>query len=104
MFFFGGMVVATDPKSVFFKCWFKPSERQMLNCLFFNFLIDDFFLNKNLLNYNCYLFIKNNFYDYSSDQYLLTELLPEIFIIIFIFYSLINIFNDKKIPNFQYYK
>lgn len=55
---------------------------------------------------NFFLLLENNFYqiDYSINQNLVLEILPEIMIIFFIFYSLINVFNDKTNSIFQYRK
>ena len=75
-----------------------------LKLLFFVVSLNDFFTNLNLSECNYYYFFKEHFYNCSTNESLFIELLPEITLILFLFYNLINIFNDKKIPIFQYYK
>nr|QFP99051.1 NADH dehydrogenase subunit 2 [Rhizaria sp.] len=55
---------------------------------------------------NYFFLLENNLYysDYNFDQHLIFEILPEITLIFFICYSLVNLFNDKKFAIFQYYK
>ena len=66
------------------------------------FCINDWLINKTYLLF----LIENNFYldDYKSAKYFIIELLPEITIIFFIFYTLVTFFNDNNKLIYQYYK
>ena len=52
------------------------------------------------------LILKGNFYNQTSiiDINIMLDLLPELLIVLFIFYNLINLFNNKTKVIFQYYK
>jgi hypothetical protein len=56
--------------------------------------------------YKFFSITENNFYysDFESNQSLILEVLPECILTFFIFYSLVNLFNDKTAVIFQYYK
>jgi NADH-quinone oxidoreductase subunit N len=58
------------------------------------------------MNYNFFYIMENNFYfsDGGFNQNLILELLPEFTLTFFIFYSLVNLFNDRTTVIFQYYK
>lgn len=57
-------------------------------------------------NFHFFIILENHFYHSDSDlnQNLILEILPECVLGFFIFYSLINVFNDKTTVIFQYYK
>jgi Zn-finger protein len=71
-----------------------------------NTLIEKAMINSSSMKYNFFSIMENNFYpcDFDLNQNLILEILPECFLAFFIFYSLINVFNDKTTVIFQYYK
>lgn len=77
-----------------------------LNLSMFSLFLKDNIINIYLWKIDYFLFYENNFYYWinKNNQYLIIEILPEIILVFLIFYNLINIFNDKKVPIFQYYK
>ena len=66
----------------------------------------EIFLNISSETKNCYFTIVDNIYYYGFiiNYFIFIEVLPELLLILFIFYSLVNIFNDKNSSIFQYYK
>ena len=79
---------------------------KMLKLLILNALIEKITIKSSSIKHNYFHSIENNFYysDYGFNQNLVLEILPECLLIFFIFYSLINLFNDKTTVIFQYYK
>ena len=63
-------------------------------------------VSRNSENTNFYSIMENNFYhsDFYLNPNLILEVTPELILIFFIFYSLINLFNDKTTVIFQFYK
>ena len=78
----------------------------MLKLLILNALIEKVTIKSSSIKHNFFHSMENNFYysDYGFNQNLVLEILPECLLIFFIFYSLINLFNDKTTVIFQYYK
>ena len=78
----------------------------MLNFFIHISLIEKVILKPSFIKHNFFYILENNFY-YSNlgfNQDLILEILPECVIVFFIFYSLVNLFNDKSTVIFQYYK
>jgi NADH-quinone oxidoreductase subunit N len=66
----------------------------------------EIFLNISSETKNYYFTIVDNiyYYDFIINYFIFIEVLPELLLLLFIFYSLINMFNDKNSSIFQYYK
>ena len=66
----------------------------------------DVFLNISSGTKDYYFTVIENiyYYDVKLNYSIIIEILPELLLLFFIFFSLINMFNDKKNSIFQYYK
>jgi hypothetical protein len=78
----------------------------MLKLFILSTIIEKVIIASYSINYNFFIILEKNFYysDYGFNQNLVLDVIPEFVLIFFIFYSLINIFNDKTTVIFQYYK
>jgi hypothetical protein len=78
----------------------------MLNFFIFISLIEKTISKQYFIRYDFFYALENNFYysNFGFNQNLILEILPECILVIFIFYSLVNLFNDKTKVIFQYYK
>jgi hypothetical protein len=86
--------------------WVRIPLFPMLKLFILSNLIEKTMLTPYFIRYNFYFILENNFYfsNYFFNKNLLLEVLPECTLTVFIFYSLISIFNDKTTVIFQYYK
>lgn len=86
--------------------WVRIPLFPMLNLFVLSILIEKIMFTPFFMKYNFFFFFENNFYHSNSNfnETLILEVLPEFSLIFFIFYSLVNLFNDKKTIIFQYYK
>jgi NADH-quinone oxidoreductase subunit N len=78
----------------------------MLKLFILSVLIEKVMVASSSIKYNFFSITETNFYwsDYGFNQDLILDVAPECALVFFIFYSLINIFNDKTTVIFQYYK
>lgn len=78
----------------------------MLIFFIFISLIEKTISKQYFIRYDFFYTLENNFYysNFGFNQNLILEILPECILVIFIFYSLVNLFNDKTKVIFQYYK
>jgi hypothetical protein len=76
----------------------------MLKFFIFISLTDKLVLTPSFMKYNFFYILENNFYYSNFSLNLILEILPECALSFFIFYGLVNLFNDKHTVIFQYYK
>jgi hypothetical protein len=78
----------------------------MLNLFILSILIEKVMFTPFFIKYNFLFFFEKNFYhsNFDFNEALILEILPECFLTFFIFYSLVNLFNDRITVVFQYYK
>jgi hypothetical protein len=78
----------------------------MLNLFILSILIEKVMFTPFFMKYNFLFFFENNFYhsNFDFNETLILEILPECSLTFFIFYSLVNLFNDRITVVFQYYK
>ena len=86
--------------------WVRIPLFPMLNLFILSILIEKVMFTPFFMKYNFLFFFENNFYhsNFDFNETLILEILPECSLTFFIFYSLVNLFNDRITVVFQYYK